>query len=194
VALPPGANTAIGPLVVLVRRTAVIFVSELTVKRAALVPWNLTAVAPVKPEPRIVTVVPARPESGEKLEIVGGSGTVNGSALVAVPPGPVTVIGPVVEPALTMAVIRVSELTVKLFALVPWNLTALISVNESPVIVTLVPAMPLVGEKSSIEGAGGITVNMRTLVAVPPGPVIRIGPLVVPGATTAVIWVGESME
>jgi hypothetical protein len=57
----------------------------------------LTVVAPVKRSPRIVTVVPARPESGEKLEIVGGVCTVNGSALVSVPPGLVTAIGPVVR-------------------------------------------------------------------------------------------------
>ena len=76
VALPAGVVTTIGPVVVPLRTTAVIFPSESTVKRRAFVPWNLTEVALVKRSPRIVTLVPPRPESGEKLEIFGGVGTV----------------------------------------------------------------------------------------------------------------------
>jgi len=44
---------------------AVIWVSELTVKLVALVVPNLTAVAPVKPQPVIVTTVP--PDCGPLL-------------------------------------------------------------------------------------------------------------------------------
>ena len=67
-------------------------------KLAALVPLNFTAVAPVKFVPVIVTLAPAGPLAGVKLVIVGGTGTVKLLALVAVPPGVVTLIGPVVAP------------------------------------------------------------------------------------------------
>ena len=54
--------------------TAVIWVALLTVKLVAAVPPKVTAVAPVKPEPVIVTDVPpvAGPLAGETESIVGG--------------------------------------------------------------------------------------------------------------------------
>lgn len=54
---------------------AVFDVAELTVNALVFVPPNLTAVAPVKPVPGIVTVVrPAcRPEVGEINVMVGGA-------------------------------------------------------------------------------------------------------------------------
>jgi hypothetical protein len=80
-------------------------VAEVTVKLAAL-PLNVTAVAPVKAEPLIVTLVPTGPLAGVKLVIVGGSGaltTVKVVALVAVPSGVVTLSVPVVAPVGTVA-------------------------------------------------------------------------------------------
>jgi hypothetical protein len=77
-------------------------VAEVTVKLAAL-PLNVTAVAPVKAEPLIVTLVPTGPLAGVKLVIVGTGITVKLLALVAVPPGVVTLSGPVVAPAGTVA-------------------------------------------------------------------------------------------
>ena len=62
---------------------------------------NLTAVAPVKLVPPIVTTVPTGPLAGVKLVILGA--TVKLFALVAVPPGAVTLKGPVVAPAGTVA-------------------------------------------------------------------------------------------
>ncbi len=55
---------------------AVIDVAELTVKPVALVAPNLTAVAPVKLVPVIVTVVPppAGPDVGE-IEVTAGGAT-----------------------------------------------------------------------------------------------------------------------
>ena len=50
--------------------------------------------------PTIVTLVPTAPVVGEKLVIVGVG--VKLAALVAVPPGPVTVKGPVVAAAGTV--------------------------------------------------------------------------------------------
>jgi hypothetical protein len=45
---------------------AVIWTSEPTVNVVAAVPLNATAVAPVKPLPLIVTLVPTGPDPGEK--------------------------------------------------------------------------------------------------------------------------------
>jgi len=64
----------------------------------------------------MVTTVPTGPDVGEKLVRVGVSRTTKGSRLIAVPPEPVTLIGPVVAPAGTVAVIFVLLLTVKVAA------------------------------------------------------------------------------
>jgi hypothetical protein len=77
-------------------------VAELTVK-VALIRLNVTAVAPVKFVPLIVTLVATGPLVGVKPVIVGGLTTVKLLALVAVPPGVVTLSGPVVAPAGTVA-------------------------------------------------------------------------------------------
>jgi len=80
-------------------------VAEVTVK-LAFTPLNVTAVAPVKFVPLIVTLVPTGPLVGVKLVIVVVAGeltTVNALALIAVPPGVVTLSGPVVAPAGTVA-------------------------------------------------------------------------------------------
>jgi len=70
----------------------------------ALTPLNRTAVAPVKFVPLIVTLLPTAPLVGVKLVIVGALAvTVKLLALVAVPPGVVTLSGPVVAPAGTVA-------------------------------------------------------------------------------------------
>ena len=82
--------------------SAWIDVAEPTVKVAA-VPLNATAVAPVKFVPLIVTLAPTNPLVGAKLVIVGGLNTVKLLALVAVPPGVVTLTGPVVAPVGTVA-------------------------------------------------------------------------------------------
>src|SRR5207245_1155461 len=75
---------------------------------------RVTEVAPVKLVPLIVTLVPTGPLAGAKLAIAGGGTTVNALALVAVPPGVVTLSCPVLAPAGTVAWIAVSEVTVKL--------------------------------------------------------------------------------
>jgi hypothetical protein len=77
-------------------------VGEFTVK-AALTPLKVTAVAPVKFVPLMVTLVPSGPVVGEKLVIEGALTTVKLFALVALPPGVVTLTGPVVAPAGTVA-------------------------------------------------------------------------------------------
>ena len=76
--------------------------SDITLKLAAL-PLKRTALAPVKFMPVIVTPAPTGPLVGVKLVIVGAGMTVKLVALLAVPPGVVTLKGPVVEPAGTVA-------------------------------------------------------------------------------------------
>ena len=71
--------------------------------KVAPVPLKATAVAPVKFVPLIVTLVPTGPLVGVKLVTVGAGTTVKLLALVAVPPGVVTLTGPLVAPAGTVA-------------------------------------------------------------------------------------------
>ena len=71
--------------------------------KLALLPLNVTAVAPVKFVPPTVTLVPTGPLAGVTLAIVGAGMTVKLVTLVAVPPGVVTLSGPVVAPVGTVA-------------------------------------------------------------------------------------------
>src|SRR5438309_1245471 len=105
--------------------------SEFTVNELAEVPLNFTAVAPVKPEPLRVTLVPTAPLVGVKELMLGATVTVKLVELVAVPPGVVTLIAPVVAPLGTEVVICVSEATVKV-ATVPLNVTLLAPVKPEP--------------------------------------------------------------
>src|SRR5438132_12094604 len=98
----------------------------------------VTDVAPVKVAPVIVTLVPTGPLVGEKLVIVGGGMTVKLLAPVAVPADVVTLIGPVVAPSGTVAVIDVDEFSLQL-ALALLMVTDVTPVKFVPVIVTLVP-------------------------------------------------------
>jgi hypothetical protein len=157
-AMPLEVMTPIGPVVAPAGTVAVIAVAEPTVK-LALVPLNRTVVAPVKLVPLMVTLVPTGPLLGVKLVIIGGLETVKLLALLAVPTEVVTLIGPVIAPAGTVAVIAVAEFTVKL-ALVPLNITAVAPVKFVPLIVTLVPTAPLLGVKLvTVGGLETVTVT-----------------------------------
>ena len=111
-------------------------------------------------------------------------------ALLAVPPGVVTEILPVVAPEGTVAVILVEELRVNAAAS-PLNRTEDAPLNVLPSIVTLVPACPEAGVKPVIWGS---TKKVPTLEARPAGLVTLILPVVAPGGTLTVIWVGELIE
>ena len=126
-----------------------------------------------------------------RKEIVGGRVTTKLDALVPVPAGFVTWIAPVVAVAGTVAVICVSEFTVKLAA-VPAKLTPVVPVKAVPVMVTtVVPAGPFVGVNEVMEGTT-ITTKLDELVPVPWGFVITwIAPVVAPVGTVAVICVSE---
>jgi len=194
VAVPPAVVTVTEPVRAPVGTVAVSEVLETTVN-VALVPPKVTFVVPVKFAPVIVTFVPTGPLVGVKDEIVGAGGgvtvTVKAFALVAVPPGVVTAIGPVVAPLGTVAWRAVSETTVN-DAVVPPKVTLVVPVKLVPPIVTFTPTGPLVGAKDVIVGAGGVTVNAVALVAVPPGAVTTIVPVDAPAGTVAVSDVSEA--
>jgi hypothetical protein len=117
--------------------------------------------------------------------------TVKSVALVTVPPGVVTVILPVIAPEGTIAVMCFAELTVNVVANTLLNVTDVASAKFVPVMTTLVPTRPLVGEKEVIVGLP-VTVKLVALSAVPLGVVMWRGPVVAPVGTVAVIWVAES--
>jgi hypothetical protein len=117
--------------------------------------------------------------------------TVKLPVLLAVPPGVVTKIFPVVAVAGTVAEIWVPESTAKLAA-VPLNLTKVAPVKPVPVMTTDVPTGPEVGVNDVMVGAAvAVTVKLPELVAVPPDVVTEIFPVVAVAGTVAVIWVPE---
>jgi hypothetical protein len=123
--------------------------------------------------------------------------TRNGRELVAVPAGVVTVMGPVLAPLGTVALINVSEATENVGAVTPLKVTLLAPVRCVPVIDTLVPSGALVGANDEIVGAAGgvvVTVKAIVLVPVPPLVVTAIGPVVAPLGTVALIAVSEATE
>jgi len=183
--LPPGVVTEIGPLLAPFGTMAVIVCESMNVNVAVLLP-NITLVAPVKFVPLIVTCVPTGPLAGVKLAIVGGGITAKLVPLVAKPPGVVTVIGPEVAPAGTVAMIFM-PLNLN-DALVPLNVTEVAPLRFAPLIVTDVPTLPLAGVKPVIVGGRfATTVKFVELIAVPPPVVTATGPVVAPEGTVAVI-------
>jgi len=154
VAVPSGVVTAMVPVVVPLATVADRCASLLTVKLLAALPLKATAVAPVKLAPVITTVVPTGPLAGLKLNMVGGAVTTKLLAEVAVPPGVVRLIFPLLEPLATTAVTCVALFTEKLEAAIPPNVTAVAPVRFVPVMVTEVPDAPDAGAKLAMAGAG----------------------------------------
>ena len=175
VVVPEPVVTAIGPVTALLGTVAEIWVGESTVNVVAATPPNVTDVAPVNEPPVMVTTVPTLPLVGVKLLMHGPEpvDTLKLVVLVAVPSESVTAMGPLVAPARTVAVICVFELTVKVVAAVPLNVTADAGLGASwnpvPVMMTCVPTGPHVGLKDVIVGAaanaGGIP-SSSTVAAV----------------------------
>jgi len=181
------------PLVAAEGTVAVTWVVLLTAA-VAVVPLNLTVVDPMKLVPVITTEAPGAPRVGLKLEIVGaGTMTLKLAAEAALPFGVVTEILPVVAVPGTVAEICVSLFTMNPGSPAPLNWTTVAPVKLVPVTVTAVPAAPLVGLKLVIVGWLDI-VKLVLEPALPTGVHIRTLPLVVPAATTAVIWVALSTE
>ena len=105
-ALPPGALTPIFPVRAPVGTVAAICVPEFTVKLVAFTPPNVMTVAPLKPEPVMVTTVPTGPLVGVKLLMTGTM--LKGRLLVSAPEGVDTVMNPVTPSAGIVAVMNVS--------------------------------------------------------------------------------------
>ena len=181
--------------------TTVIWLSETTVKLVAATVPNWTAVAPVKPEPVMVTAVPPAVEpDGGLTPLTTGAGTqVNWSLeeVAEVPPGVVTVTS--VTPAApggATTVIWLSETTVKLVAATVPNWTAVAPVKPEPVMVTAVPpAVEPDGGLTPLTTGAGTQVNwsLEEVAEVPPGvvTVTSVTPAA-PGGATAVIWLSET--
>ena len=153
VAIPPAVVTLTFPDAP-VPTVAVMPVEELTVNDVAATPPKLTAVAPVKFVPVIVIVAPVAVLVGVKEVIVGvgvGAGININPALVAIPPGVVTLTFPD-APVPTVAIILIDELTVNDVAAVPPKLTDVAPVKFVPVIVIAAPVAALVGVKEVILG------------------------------------------
>ena len=165
--MPPGTVTLIGPVVAAAGTVTVICVPEFTVNAGAFTPLKLTALAPVNPDPVIVTLLPDGPYAGENAI------TVKFVALVAVPDEVVTAIGPVVTPAGAVVVICVGEFTVN-DELAPLNATLVVLEKFVPVIVTTVPAEPPLGVKLVIVGVTGVaSVAIKVAPIGEPHPVQR---------------------
>jgi hypothetical protein len=101
--------------------------------------------------------------------------TVKVFVLMAVPLGVVTLMNP--DPALvgTMVVIKLSESTVKA-ATVPFKTTAEAAVNWLPVMLTLVPALPLVGQQAKkVVGRIGLNQVAAVVLELQPDPGIVSG-------------------
>ena len=86
---PDGVTTVIGPVRAFGGTKVVIVLAAMTENLLTFAPVNLTAVAPAKFVPKIVTGVPGCPRAGEKPVIVGSAivDTVKLLAPVATPLG-----------------------------------------------------------------------------------------------------------
>jgi hypothetical protein len=142
---------------------------------ARAVPAKLTCEPALKPLPNTVRVMgplPAVAEAGVRLVITGtGLGTISvkAVALVAVPPGVVTVIRPELAPAGTTNDKAVSLATVKSRIDTPFSVSAVAPLKLVPTTVTVIPTAPLAGVKLVIVGAGTVTVRTSSAVVPPPG-------------------------
>jgi hypothetical protein len=173
--VPPGVVTVTSTVDDPAGEVALICVDELTVNVLAEVVPNLTAVAPVRLVPVMVTPVApvAGPVLGETFVTVGAAAYVKWSAadVPEVPLEVVTVTSTVEVPAGEVAVTWVDELTVNVLAALVPNVTAVAPVRFVPVIVTLVPPAvgPLEGETLVTVGAPGVppTVTVTVLESGP---------------------------
>src|SRR5205085_3910030 len=156
-AVPPRVVTVIRPVVAAAGRWAVIWWSESTLAPPSGVPLNLTAVTSVKPEPAIVTVMPAGPLPGLTMLIRGS--TRNVPLLWPMPTGVVTSRWPVLASAGTTARTCVGDTKVGAVTTPP-NETEVAPPRFDPLIVTTVPAAAEPGLKPETFGAGAWTARL----------------------------------
>jgi len=184
----PPTVTVTFPVVAPVGTVATIEVAPQLVVVVAAVPLKVTVLVPwlePKPIPAIVTDAPTVPDVGDSVVMCGT--TVKFTPLLPTPPTVTTTLpvaavegtATVIEPALQL--VGVAAVPLNITVLVPWLEPKLL-----PVIVTLVPAAPLVGDRLVMLGA---TVKLNPLLAVPPTVTTTL-PLVAPEGTVATIEVG----
>ena len=189
VAVSAPLTTVTTPELAAAGTVAVIWPALFTVK-VAVVPLKRTAVAPVKLDPRMTTLVPGPPWAGAKLVMPGALVIVKFAPLVSLTPPTVTLTRPVVAAVGTVVLICVADATVKA-AVVLSKRTAVAPVKFEPVMVTAVPAAPDTGVKPVMSGVA-VTVKLPAPVPAPPGETTRTTPVVVPLATTASMRVTET--
>jgi hypothetical protein len=151
-AVPAGELTLISPVVAPLGTVVTICESELTLNGAEL-PLNFTLDAVEKPDPLIVTDIPTAPLAGLKELICGGEAvwsTVKALVLEAALRIVVTLMGPELALAGTVALIWVSETTEKEGDTVPLKVIFRVCRNPDPTIVTIVPWDPLAGLNENI--------------------------------------------
>lgn len=154
--------TLIFPVVAPVGTVVVMVVLFTTVNDAAK-PLNLTPVAHVNPVPVMETAVPNVPSVGVNDVMVGAGITTKLNALVPVPNGLVTEIGPVVAPAGTVVVMVVSFTTVYVPCGVPLNETADAPVNNVPRMVTAIPTEAAAGVTAVMVGGAVNSVPVKVI-------------------------------
>ena len=160
----------------------------------AVAPPIVTSVALVRPEPLMVTTLPAAPEAGETELIVGGGGARTVKAdVAAAKPVTVTTTLPAPNAAAdgTVAVIVVA-LLVKVAAARPMVTVA--PVKFEPLMVTVVPAAPVAGDTEVIAGAastGCWTVNAE--VAERPATVTTTFPAPTPAEAGTLVLITEPL-
>src|SRR5439155_23949806 len=151
-------------------------------------PNSVNGVPVLELHANVLSSVPARPQSSHDRSTAPVVGpTRNSVSAVAVPPGLVTVSGPVVAPDGTSASIVESVVTLNDVATPP-NLTAVLPVKLIPAIEIFVPATACLGRKYRMAGA---PVNGPALAAEPNGVATRIGPLRPPAGIVAVMVESE---
>jgi len=107
--------------------------------------------------------------------VAGGVVTVNAVELVALAVAVDILMAPVVDPSGTVALIWVAERILQTLAATPLNCTPVTAERFVPLIKTLVPIGPLVGENEEIVGAGsGATTATVTDVDVPTAPWLSV--------------------
>jgi hypothetical protein len=172
--------------------TCVVMLVDVEAVTVAAVPLKLTVLPAgvvLKPAPWMVIVAPTIALAGLKEFIIGGAIksvvlVTDDSALV------VTLIGPEDTPAGTTAVMVV-EVEAVIVAGLPLKVTALLAgmvLKPSPVMITVVPAVPLAGEKELIA-RGPVTVKGEALKLSRKLTVTDIRFVAAPTGTIAVILV-----
>jgi len=192
VALPPGVTILIFPVVAPGGTIAFSDVAVMLLTDVEETPLNLTLVVPMRLEPAIVMDVPTGALAGVNDVIAGAAGVMTKALLLDdMPVGVVTLIGPVVAPAGTVALSDVGLTVVIEFDATPLNLTALTPTKLAPVIVTTDPTGPLPGENDPIPGGAIVTVKVVALVAVPTEVCTLTVPVVAPVGRVAVMRLSE---